>query len=164
MAIYRTDPDVLLVDQLELVRRVKTEAPRTRVVLYVSEPSSELLLAAAVAGADGVLDKSATESELLCALRGEPVLPPVTPLVQARAAERLDPRDRAIMAMRLAGTSARDIAGVVGLTVSALNARVQAIVAQLARRAPRGYNASREDQLPRPACGRGRSTWTCRRT
>ena len=76
--LYRTDPDVLLVDQLELVRRVKTEAPRTRVVLYVSEPSSELLLAAAVAGADGVLDKSASESELLCALRGEPVLPPVT--------------------------------------------------------------------------------------
>ena len=57
--LYRTDPDVLLVDQLELVRRVKTEAPRTRVVLYVAEPSSELLLAAAVAGADGVLDKSA---------------------------------------------------------------------------------------------------------
>ena len=94
---------MLLVDQLELVRRVKTEAPRTRVVLYVAEPSAELLLAAAIAGADGVLDKSASEHELLCALRGEPVLPPVTPQVQARAAARLDPRDRAIFAMRLAG-------------------------------------------------------------
>ncbi len=137
--LYRTDPDVLLVDELDLVRRVKTEAPRTRVVLYVSSPSSELLLAAAVAGADGVLDKSASARELLCALRGEPVLPAVTPLVQARAAERLDPRDRAIFAMRLAGTSARDIAGVVGLTVAALNARVQAIVAQLS--APRALTA-----------------------
>jgi DNA-binding NarL/FixJ family response regulator len=129
--LYRTDPDVLLVDELELVRRVKTEAPRTRVVLYVAEPSADLLLAAAIAGADGVLDKSASESELLCALRGEPVLPAVTPQVQARAAARLDPRDRPIFAMRLAGTSVRDIAGVVGMTVAALNGRVQAIVAQL---------------------------------
>ena len=55
--------------------------------------------------------------------------------MQARAAARLDPRDRPIFAMRLAGTSPRDIAGVVGMTVSALNARVQAIVAQLS--APR---------------------------
>jgi DNA-binding NarL/FixJ family response regulator len=137
--LYRTDPDVLLVDELELVRRVKTEAPRTRVVLYVASPSPELLLAAAVAGADGVLDKGAPERELLCALRGEPVLPSVAPLAQARAAERLDPRDRAIMAMRLAGTSARDIAAVVGLTVAGLNARVQAIVAQLS--APRAVPA-----------------------
>ena len=101
--LYRTDPDVLLVDELELVRRVKTEAPRTRVVLYVAEPSAELMLAATIAGADGVLDKSASERELLCALRGEPALPPVTLQVQARAAARLDPRDRPIFAMRLAG-------------------------------------------------------------
>jgi DNA-directed RNA polymerase specialized sigma24 family protein len=52
--------------------------------------------------------------------------------MRARAAARLDPRDRPIFAMRLAGTSPRDIAGVVGMTVAALNARVQAIVAQLA--------------------------------
>ena len=110
---------------------MKTEAPRTRVVLYVAEPSAELMLAATIAGADGVLDKSASERELLCALRGEPVLPPVTLQVQARAAARLDPRDRPIFAMRLAGTSVRDIAGVVGMTVAALNGRMQAIVAQL---------------------------------
>jgi DNA-binding NarL/FixJ family response regulator len=130
--LYRTDPDVLLVDDLDLVRRVKTEAPRTRVVLYVAEPTAELSLAATIAGADGVLDKSASEHELLCALRGEPVLPYVAPLVQARAAARLDPGDRPIFAMRLAGTSLRDIAGVVGTTVAAINVRVQAIVAQLA--------------------------------
>ncbi len=118
-------------DELEHVRRVKIEAPRTRVVLYVAEPAPELLLAAAIAGADGVLDKAADTSELLCALRGEPALPAVAPQVQARAAARLDPRDRPIFAMRLAGTSVRDIAGVVGMTVAALNMRVQAIVAQL---------------------------------
>ena len=137
--LYRTDPDVLLVDQLDLVRRVKIHAPRTRVVLYVPEPTPELMLAATIAGADGVLDKSADERELLCALHGEPALPAVTPQVQARAAARLDPRDRPIFAMRLAGTSPRDIAGVVGMTVAALNARVQAIVAQVS--APRAVPA-----------------------
>ena len=42
--------------------------------------------------------------------------------------------------MRLPGTSPRDIAGVVGMTVAALNARVGAIVAQLA--GPRAFTAA----------------------
>jgi DNA-binding NarL/FixJ family response regulator len=141
--LYRTDPDVLLLDRLDLVRRVKTEAPRTRVVLYVADADPETVLAARVAGVDGVLDKAADTRELLRAVRavaaGETVLPRVAPTSRARAAARLDPRDRPIFAMRLAGTNPRDIAGVVGLTVAALNARDGAIVAQLA--APRGLTA-----------------------
>ena len=82
-----------------------------------------------------VLDVGAGSGELLRAVRGERVLPAVGLREQARAAARLDPRDRPIFAMRLAGTTPRDIANVVGMTVAALNARVQAIVAQLA--APR---------------------------
>jgi DNA-binding NarL/FixJ family response regulator len=130
--LYRTDPDVLIVDRLEVVRRVKLEAPRTRVLVYVADPAPEFLLAVEVAGADGVLDKAADARELLRAVRGERVLPAVGLREQARAAARLDPRDRPIFAMRLAGTSPREIANVVGMTVSALNTRVQAIVAQLA--------------------------------
>lgn len=133
--LYRTDPDVLVLDELGLVGRVKTEAPRTRVLLYASEPAPELLLAAAVAGADGVIDKAADTRELLRAVRGERVLATVAPGQHARAASRLDPRDRPIFAMRLAGTSPREIAGVVGLTIAALNERLHAIVAQLS--APR---------------------------
>lgn len=130
--VYRADPDVAIVDRLEVIARINVEAPRTRVVLYAAEPTPELLLAAEVAGADGVVDKAADPRELLRAVRGERVLPDVPPPLRARAAERLDHRDRAIFAMRLAGTSPREIASVVGLTVAALNARVQAIVAQLA--------------------------------
>jgi DNA-binding NarL/FixJ family response regulator len=130
--LYRTDPDVLLVDRLEVIRRAKLEAPRTRVLLYVADPSPEFLLAAEVAGADGVLDKAADTRELVRAVRGERVVPAVGLREQARAAARLDPRDRPIFAIRLAGTSPREIATVVGMTVAALNARVQAIVAQLA--------------------------------
>ncbi|HWK26845.1 MAG TPA: hypothetical protein VNS09_09795 [Solirubrobacter sp.] len=132
--LYRTDPDVLVLDEPALVRRVKIEAPRTRVVLYVAEPSPELLLAAEIAGADSVVDKAADPGDLLRALSGERVLRSVSLRARARAAARLEPRDRPIFAMRLAGTSPREIAGVVGLTVAALNARVQAIVAQLSVR------------------------------
>src|SRR3954468_893653 len=41
--LYRADPDVLIVDRLELIRRAKLEAPRTRIVLYVPDPSPEFL-------------------------------------------------------------------------------------------------------------------------
>src|SRR3954464_3947514 len=50
--LYRAAPDVLIVDRLEVIRRAKLEAPRTRIVLYVPDPSPEFLLAANVAGAD----------------------------------------------------------------------------------------------------------------
>jgi DNA-binding NarL/FixJ family response regulator len=130
--LYRADPDVLVVDRLEVIRRAKLDAPRARILLYVADPTPEVLLAAEIAGADGVIDKAAETHELLRAVRGERVLPAVSLRARARAAARLDPRDRPIFAMRLAGTSPRDIANVVGMTVTALNKRVQAIVAQLA--------------------------------
>jgi hypothetical protein len=58
-------------------------------------------------------------------------MPAITPALQARAAARLTPRDRAIFAMRLADTPASDIATTVGLDGHALAARVDAIVATL---------------------------------
>ncbi len=133
--VYRTDPDVLVLDDLALARRLKIESPRVRVVLYASEPSPELILAAEVAGVDGVADKAAATFELLgtlrCVAAGAHAVPAVGPHQQSRAARRLDPRDRPIFAMRLAGTTPRDIAEVVGVGVAALNARIQAIVTQL---------------------------------
>src|SRR5215211_3080138 len=50
--LYRSDPDVLVLDDLALARRMKVESPRTRVVLYAANPSPELILAAHVAGVD----------------------------------------------------------------------------------------------------------------
>jgi hypothetical protein len=87
-----------------------------------------------VAGADAVVDKAGDDlvAVIRAVARGERVLPQIGPREQARAARRLDPRDRPIFAMRLAGTSPRDIASVVGLGIAALNARIVAIAAQLA--------------------------------
>jgi DNA-binding NarL/FixJ family response regulator len=133
--VYASDPDVLVVDDLSPVRAVKIEDPRVRVVLYAARVTPELVLAAAVAGADGVVDKAADTPALVAALRavaaGERVLPEVGPVQRTRAARRLDSRDRPIFAMRLAGTAPRDIAAVVGVGIAALNARIAAIVGQL---------------------------------
>jgi DNA-binding NarL/FixJ family response regulator len=134
--LYRTDPDVVVLDDIELVPQVKTEMPRTRVLVYAADPTRELAIAAAIAGADGAVDKTADAPELLRGIRdvagGGRALPCVTPRMRARAAARLEPRDHPIFAMRLAGTSIRDIAAVIGMSATSLNARVRAIVAQLA--------------------------------
>src|SRR5689334_7175850 len=128
--VYRTDPDVIVLDDLAVARVMKAEAPRARMLIYAAGAAPELVLAAAVAGADAVVDKTADARELVEAIRaaaaGERVLPEVGPRAQAHAAQRLDPRDRPIFAMRLAGTSPREIAAVVGLGVAAINARLQA--------------------------------------
>ena len=133
-SLYGGDPDVVVLDELGAVRRVRRESPRARVILYVAEPGPFVVMAAAVAGADGVVAKEG--HELLPAIRsvaaGERVFPLIAARDQARAARRLDPRDRPIFAMRLAGTSPRDIASVVGVGVAALHARIAAIAAQLA--------------------------------
>jgi DNA-binding NarL/FixJ family response regulator len=127
--IYRTDPDIVVVDDPAV--RV---CGRARVILYTSRVIPETVLAARVAGFAGVVDKG--EDTLLAAIRavaaGDPVFPAVDVREHARAARRLDPRDRPVFAMRLAGTAPRDIASVVGLGVAALNARLAAIVGVLA--------------------------------
>lgn len=62
---------------------------------------------------------------------GTGALPAIPPGLQSRAAARLAPQDRAILAMRLAGTSTSDMAAAVGLRTSALQTRLSAIVAVL---------------------------------
>jgi DNA-binding NarL/FixJ family response regulator len=125
--IYRVDPDVIVVDDLSAVAL----GGRARVLLYASSVTPSLVLAAQVAGAAGVVDKAS--SGLLDAIRSDgTVFPDVGFEQRARAAGRLDPRDRPIFVMRLAGTSPREIATVVGVGVDALHARVAAIVGQLA--------------------------------
>jgi DNA-binding NarL/FixJ family response regulator len=63
--LYRTDPDVVVLDDIELVPRVKTETPRTRVLVYTAGPTPEL----AIAGADGAVDKTADARELVRGIR-----------------------------------------------------------------------------------------------
>jgi DNA-binding NarL/FixJ family response regulator len=136
--LYRTDPDVVLVDQLQLCLTVRARHPRARVVLYATGLGLDAIVPAAFVGAAAIVDKASGTHELLAAIRGERGLPTITPRLQRRAAERLGGTDRAIFAMRLAGTRDRDIAATVGMPRRELNGRIAAIAAALRSPAPVG--------------------------
>jgi DNA-binding NarL/FixJ family response regulator len=141
--LNRTRPDVVLLglgphlgDDLGVCLRIKTRLLGPRVVIHAATPGADLVVPATLARADGMVGKAAEVRELLLVLRavaaGERVLPALTPRLQAAAAARLEPHDRAIYAMRLAGTRRRDIAMTVGLSGRQLDARVRTIIATLA--------------------------------
>jgi DNA-binding NarL/FixJ family response regulator len=140
---YRTDPDVALVadpegdDGLVLCLRAAVRAPRTRLVLVDDE--QDLAVAGAFAKVAAVVPAAVDVPTLLETVRavagGESLLPPLTAAARQRAAAHLGPHDRAILAMRLAGTPAREIAAMVGLSPPQLAGRCAAILAALRRRA-----------------------------
>ncbi len=130
--LYRADPDVVIVDQLQLCLTVRARHPRPRVVLYAAGAGFDMIVPAAFAGAAAIVDKASGTHELLAAIRGERGLPTITPGLQRRAAERLGGTDRAIFAMRLAGTPDRDIAAIVGMPRGELSGRIAAILSSAA--------------------------------
>jgi DNA-binding NarL/FixJ family response regulator len=143
--LYRARPEVVLLEHdpgsgasLALCLRIKARPMGPRVVICAAEAGTELIVPATVAGADAIVDKAADVRELVHAIRavarGERVVPRFTPALQAAAAARLGHRDRAIFAMRLAGTAPHEIADVVGLDPRALEARTAAIAAALGTR------------------------------
>jgi DNA-binding NarL/FixJ family response regulator len=149
--LYRSDPDVVLLDDLRACLAVRGRYPHMRLVAYAAAPP----LVAAFAGADAAVDKAAGVHELLAALRGERALGPITPRAQRQAAARLEASDRAILAMRLAGTPDREIAAVVvGLPRAALAARYAELLAALVTRRPdrpaTGAGSARDTAAPLP--------------
>jgi DNA-binding NarL/FixJ family response regulator len=125
--LYRTDPDVVVLDDLRTCLAVRARHPRARVVAHV-DGAFGLVVPARLAGAHALVDKACGPAELVLAVRGERPLAPVTARAQRAAAAPLCGTDRAILAMRLAGTADREIARIVGLDHRALAARVAAIV------------------------------------
>ena len=140
--LRRVRPDLVVLDgptlgeALALCLQLKAGLVRPHVVLFASAVRTGAIVPATLAGADGIVDKAADVRELLHVIRtvagGERALPRITPRLQADAAQRLAPQDRAIFAMRLAGTSAADIAATVRLAALELHARIAAILATLA--------------------------------
>jgi DNA-binding NarL/FixJ family response regulator len=144
--LYRARPEVVLLEHdpgsganLALCLRIKAQPMGPRVVICAAEAGTDLIVPATVAGADAIVDKAGDARDLVYAIRavarGERMLPGYTSGLQVAAAARLGHRDRAIFAMRLAGTAPTDIAAVVGLSPRRLEARTAAIVAALATRA-----------------------------
>jgi DNA-binding NarL/FixJ family response regulator len=137
--LHTTQPDVVVLDLhhpgrdgLALSVRIKREPLAPRVILHSGSPAGELLVPAALAEADAIVPKAAPPRELLQAIRsGDRALPPIVPTTMAAAAARLTPGDRPIFAMRLAGTSPKEIAQTLGLAPAELMERVAGMVRRL---------------------------------
>lgn len=141
-ALRRTQPDVVLLDYhlpgtdgLQLARRLKRRTPAPKVLLYSAWADASLVVPAVLAGADGLLNKSAPAPELYDALRavsrGERVLPPVPQELREAAAAELDPVDLPILSMMLEGTPPNEIAQTLRIDPTELSRRLDAMIATL---------------------------------
>jgi DNA-binding NarL/FixJ family response regulator len=141
-ALRRTSPDVVVldyhlppVDGLQLARRITCAADPPRVLLYSAYADASLVIPGILAGADGVVNKSAPAAELYDAIRtvarGEPVRPPVTRELLAEAHERLDESDLPLLGMALDGTSEEDMASTLGLSADEVARRLDRMIAAL---------------------------------
>jgi DNA-binding NarL/FixJ family response regulator len=122
-------------DGLALCLRIKRRPAPPAVVIYSADTPPALTVAAAVAGADAIVNTSsaaATLVETIRAVARDPrTLPPISPRMKADAAARLDPTDHAILAMRVAGESPVDIAATLGVPDARIAHRIAAIVSAL---------------------------------
>lgn len=140
--VTRHRPDVVLADYhlgagdgVSLCADLKAAADPPAVLIYTAFAGDGLSLAAAVAGADGVVDKGARADELFDALRavaaGRSVMPARSPEALAAVSARLEADDLPVLGMRLEGTPVSDIAEVLGLTVPQVHERLRAILGKL---------------------------------
>jgi DNA-binding NarL/FixJ family response regulator len=144
----RARPDLVLLDlhlpggdSLALCRRIKALDQPPRVMIYSAFASQELAVAAALAGADGILDKAEPMLELFDAIRrvvrGERLLAPITAERLQDAQARIPSDDWPIVAMLLDGSADPDVAETLGVSESELRQRIGRLFARLAPTAAR---------------------------
>jgi DNA-binding NarL/FixJ family response regulator len=122
-------------DGLALCLDIKRRSTPPAVVLYSASVTPGLAAAAAVAGADGIVGKVAPPEDLIEAIRAAARPHEAGLLVRtglmADAAAALDPADHGILAMRLAGNGAGEIAATFRRPLREIEARIESIVQQL---------------------------------
>ena len=140
--LYRTAPDVVIVedapggvDGIALARLIKAHPPAPKVVLYSDGIEATQIAAAMLAGADALIDSRGGALELVAAVRsaarGRPVFPELDSAGQADVASRLPAGDQAILRMRFAAVSAREIARTLRLDARTLGTRLAAMIERL---------------------------------
>jgi DNA-binding NarL/FixJ family response regulator len=132
------EPSLLDGDGLGLCRRLRATAGGPRVLLYHGEPDPAFGLLARVAGAHGLVDKSAEPAELFEAIRviarGGHALPPVRVEELEDAAHRIEPEDLALLAMLVDGTPADDVADALRLDRRRVARRTERMLGRLRSR------------------------------
>lgn len=143
-AVRRLRPDVVVMDPaalgaegFALCRRLKEVDPDLRVVFHTAlGATSGMALAARVAGAEGLLDKTTEPARLLAALRaigtGLVALPPLGAAELEAAARRVEPDDLALLAMLADRTPAADAADTLRLDRRGVARRIERMLPRLA--------------------------------
>jgi two-component system response regulator DevR len=142
-SIAQVRPDVVLVDYklpkengLLLCHRLKRLPQAPGVLIYTGLPGSSLGVAAAVAGADGLLAKTTPPDELLEAVRmvarGRIVMPATTAERIRASAVRLDPDDVPIFEMLMQHTPGVEIAETLKIDDEQLSSRIARMLGRLA--------------------------------
>jgi len=141
-ALNRTRPDVVVLDYhlpgddgLVLCRRIKRQIPAPAVLLYSAYADASLTIPARLAGADGLINKSAPASELYDAIRrvarGERVQPPLSRELLDRAGSDLQAEDLPILGMALEDTPTGEMAAVLGVEPAVVSRRIDRMISQL---------------------------------
>jgi DNA-binding NarL/FixJ family response regulator len=144
--VERQRPDVVLIEQhladgdgVALTRRLRALQHAPQVVLYTADADPALPLLARVAGAAGLVDKSADPDELFEAIRlvaaGRTALPPVDPAAMDAAAHRVEPDDLALLAMLADSTPPAEVAEALRLDTRRLSRRTERLLGRLRSRA-----------------------------
>jgi DNA-binding NarL/FixJ family response regulator len=140
--LYRTRPDVVLLDYhlprrdgLSLCCEIKSDALAPAVLLYSAYADDSLVVPAIIAGADGILPKSAPSLQLFETIRvmadGGTALPPLSADLLKIAGGLLDPEDVPILGMLVSRTARRDIANALQLNPDALARRIARMLNRL---------------------------------
>jgi DNA-binding NarL/FixJ family response regulator len=141
-AIHRARPDVVLLDYhlqgrdgLALCRQVKRLTLPPAVLLYSAYADTTLSVAAALAGADGMVNKGIPARELYDAIRtvaaGRRLVPQPSAELMEAVADRVDPADMPIVRLVLYGEDPDAVAGALQLEPDDVSARIDALIARL---------------------------------
>jgi DNA-binding NarL/FixJ family response regulator len=141
-AARRTEPAVVLADYelpdhdgLMLCSDLKALRNAPGVIVYSAFARPRLLPAAAVAGADGMLDKAAPADELFelirVVARGDGRLPTPPPEVMERSFALLDTEEIVLFGMAVNGAPPDEIAAVAGTEPDETRRQLRALLARL---------------------------------
>ena len=143
------DYDLARGDGLAVCQQLKEQPRPPAVVVYSAYAGPALAIAARIARADALVNKSAPVSELLSAIRrvaaGEPVLPAVDHDLHHAAMSRLDEDDVAVAAMLLSGASRQAIAATLGVEPRDVASQARRIIARLRPNRAGGAGSSRRE-------------------